>query len=62
MFPTEREEARNSNHVFEVGKWKGELFGASQATYFVESERGEAKIIREIANKTVVCPNDGIYF
>lgn len=61
MFPTELEGRRNSNHVFEVGTYKGKVMAEAEAALFVESEVLEAKIIRQTCQSgIIVCPNQGI--
>jgi hypoxanthine phosphoribosyltransferase len=60
MFPTDREAERNANHFQVVGEYKAEVFNSDKQQYFVESELSEAKVIKSLTNKTVICPNEGI--
>ena len=63
MFPTELENERNKNHVYEVGRYKAGVMKNIGAKFFVESELSEAKIIRKhCSTGIVVCPNHGVYF
>ena len=61
MFPTEKEEIRNSNHIFEAAGFKSKEFTNSNAAYFVESEPAEAKLIRKQCYRLVICPDEGKY-
>ena len=59
MFPTEREEERDKNHIQEAAKFKASHFqNAYDAWFFIESEPPEAQIIRQITNKYVICPRE----
>jgi len=60
MFPTEREAERNANHFQVVGEYKAEIFNSDKQRYFVESEPSEAKVIKSLTSKTVICPNEGV--
>lgn len=58
MYPTEKEDVRDANHVSEAGSFKAKHFMLSDAHVFVESEPPEASIIRKISNKIVICPEE----
>jgi ribosomal protein S16 len=60
MFPTERREQRDANHVEEVGKYKADVHKRSNAIFFMESEKAEGKVIRKYSHKRVILPNDGL--
>ncbi|MDC0911001.1 hypothetical protein OAQ45_00315 [Candidatus Marinimicrobia bacterium] len=60
MFPTEKEKQRDANHVQEVGQYKADVYKKSNAEFFMESEKSEGVIIKELSNKQVVLPNDGV--
>ena len=55
MYPTEKEEIRNKNHIEEAAKFKADVFSSSDAHFFIESEPAEAVIIQRISNKFVIC-------
>jgi len=57
MYPTEKEQVRNKNHIEEAAKFKSEIFSRSDAVFFIESERAEANIIQQMSNKLVICPD-----
>ena len=57
MYPTEKEEVRNKNHVKEAASFKSKVFYESDAKFFVESETAEAALIRAETKKLVICPN-----
>lgn len=59
MFPTERQEERDKNHVIVAGTYKAEIFNSSiKDKFFIESETSEANIIQSLTNKTVMCPSN----
>ena len=58
MYPTEKEEIRDRNHIQEAASFKSEHFMASSAHFFVESELPEAIIIRSESGKFVICPEE----
>ena len=58
MFPTEREEERDRNHIQEAASFKAECFKGSDAHFFIESELPEAIIIRQETGKFVICPDE----
>ena len=58
MFPTEREQERNKNHVEEVSSFKAKIFSESDAHFFIESEIAEAIRIRQKSGKLVICPEE----
>ena len=60
MFPTEKEKQRDANHVQEVGIYKADVYKKSNAQFFMESEKSEGAIIKELSNKRVILPNDGV--
>jgi hypoxanthine phosphoribosyltransferase len=60
MFPTERREQRDANHVEEVGKYKADVHKRSNAVFFMESEKAEGRVIRKHSDKRVILPNDGL--
>ena len=60
MFPSEREKERNRDHVQEVGKYKADHHRKSNARYFMESEKSEGVVIRKLAKKRVILPNQGL--
>ena len=60
MFPAEKEKQRDANHVQEVGKYKADVYRRSAAHFFMESEKSEGAIIKELSNKRVILPNDGV--
>lgn len=63
MFPSELESVRNSDHVNQVGMFKAEHFMKDKnATMFIESEIGEAKIIKDISKKNVITTKGGSGF
>jgi hypothetical protein len=57
MYPTEKKEIRDKNHVEESSTFKAEIFQQSDASFFIESELAEAVRIREKSGKFVVCPS-----
>lgn len=59
MYPTERKEARDSNHIIEAASFKAKEFTESGASFFVESEPAEAALIRSQAYRLVICPDEG---
>ena len=61
MYPTEKRDIRDANHVEEAGKYKAEVYKNSNARFFMESEKAEGVVIRKISNKLVILPNDGIF-
>lgn len=58
MFPTERKEKRDKNHIEESSSFKADIYSKSQAFIFVESHKLEAKKIHEKSGKVVICPDD----
>ena len=58
MYPTEKEETRNRNHIQEAANFKAKHFAESNAHFFVESELPEAVIIRRKSGKFVICPEE----
>ena len=58
MYPTEKEETRNRNHIQEAANFKAKHFAESNARFFVESELPEAVIIRRESGKFVICPEE----
>jgi adenine/guanine phosphoribosyltransferase-like PRPP-binding protein len=56
MYPTDKEEIRNKNHVEEASTFKADMYVNSDARFFVESEMAEAVKIREKSGKLVICP------
>ena len=62
MFPTERAEQRDSNHIYEVSKYKAEQLSISDAKFFVESSQYESRLISEFSHKTVLSINTGEFF
>tara|TARA_R110000824_G_scaffold128568_4_gene289496 strand:+ start:14552 stop:15595 length:1044 start_codon:yes stop_codon:yes gene_type:complete len=60
MYPTEREDVRNKNHIQEAANFKAKHFVESDADFFIESERAEAIIIRRESGKLVFCPEESL--
>lgn len=60
MFPAEREKERNRDHVQEVGKYKADIYRKFNVAYFMESEKSEGLVIRELSKKQVILPNQGM--
>ena len=58
MYPTEKKEIRDKNHVEESSTFKAEIFQQSDASFFIESELAEAVRIREKSGKFVICPEE----
>ena len=58
MYPTEKEEVRDRNHIHEAANFKAKYFKSSSAHFFVESELPEALIIRRESGKFVICPEE----
>jgi uncharacterized HAD superfamily protein len=58
MYPTEKEDARDKNHVKEAAAFKSKIFAESGAKFFIESETTEAALIRDETKKLVICPSD----
>ena len=58
MYPTEKEEIRDKNHIQEAANFKADHFKRSSAHFFVESELPEAVIIRRESGKFVICPEE----
>ena len=58
MFPTEREQERDKNHVEEASTFKAKIFSQSDAKFFIESEVAEAVRIRKKSGKLVICPEE----
>lgn len=58
MYPTEKEEVRDKNHIQEAANFKAKHFAESGAHFFIESELPEAIIIRRESGKFVICPNE----
>tara|TARA_R110002110_G_scaffold4557_2_gene23098 strand:+ start:501 stop:1523 length:1023 start_codon:yes stop_codon:yes gene_type:complete len=58
MYPTEKEEIRDRNHIQEAASFKSKHFMSSSAYFFVESELPEAIIIRSESGKFVICPDE----
>lgn len=58
MYPTEKEEIRDKNHIQEAATFKAKHFSSSSAHFFIESELPEAIIIRRESGKFVICPED----
>lgn len=61
MFPTERQEERDKDHLKVIGKFKGETFRDSDGKIFIESEIREASLIKRISKKIVICPDEEIF-
>ena len=59
MYPTEDEHIRDSNHIAQASAYKAEFYSKSDAIFFVESSPAETNLIRKIANKIVICPEQG---
>tara|TARA_R110000765_G_scaffold230275_1_gene333708 strand:+ start:794 stop:1816 length:1023 start_codon:yes stop_codon:yes gene_type:complete len=58
MYPTEKEEIRDRNHIQEAASFKSEHFVTSSAHFFIESELPEAVMIRKKSGKFVICPGE----
>jgi orotate phosphoribosyltransferase len=58
MFPTEKEEIRDKNHIRESANFKAQCFKTSGAHFFIESDLSEARIIRKRSGKFVICPDE----
>ena len=58
MYPTEKKDIRDKNHVEESSTFKAEIFKRSSAKFFIESEVSEAVRIREKSGKFVICPEE----
>ncbi len=58
MYPAEKEEVRDRNHIHEAASFKAKHFMSSSVHIFVESEPPEARIIREQSSKLVICPEE----
>ena len=58
MYPTEKEEIRDKNHIQEAANFKAKHFKDSSAHFFIESELPEAVIIRRESGKFVICPEE----
>ena len=58
MFPTERQQERDANHIEESSSFKSDIYKKSDAFIFVESHKLEAKKIHEKSGKVVICPDD----
>ena len=56
MYPTEKKDLRDKNHVEESSTFKAEIFKHADAKFFIESELAEAVRIREKSGKFVICP------
>tara|TARA_Y100000296_G_scaffold85485_1_gene121543 strand:+ start:193 stop:1218 length:1026 start_codon:yes stop_codon:yes gene_type:complete len=59
MYPTEKSEARDSNHIVEAANFKSKVFTESGASFFVESEPAEAALMRSQVYRLVICPDEG---
>lgn len=59
MFPTEKAEIRDSNHIIEAANFKSKMFTESGASFFVESEPAEAALMRGQVHRLVICPDEG---
>ena len=59
MYPTEKQEIRDSNHIVEAAKFKSKIFTESSVAYFVESEPAEAALMRNRVYRLVICPDEG---
>ena len=57
MYPTEKEQARNANHIEEISTFKAEIYSRIPAKIFVESNQREAVLINKKSEKFVVCPD-----
>jgi len=62
MFPTEKEKQRDANHVQEVGQYKADVYKKSNAEFFMESEKSEGVVIRDVSKRVVILPNQGLVF
>jgi orotate phosphoribosyltransferase len=62
MFPTEKEKQRDANHVQEVGQYKADVYKKSNAEFFMESEKSEGVVIRDVSKRLVILPNQGLVF
>ena len=58
MFPTERQAERDANHAVEAANFKAEMFKRLDASFFVESEKLEAQLIRAQVERLVICPDE----
>jgi hypothetical protein len=59
MFPTEKADVRDSNHIIESANFKSKMFTESGASFFVESEPAEAALMRSQVYRLVICPDEG---
>jgi len=59
MFPTEKADIRDRNHIVEAANFKSKMFTESGASFFVESEPAEAALMRSQVDRLVICPNEG---
>tara|TARA_A100001515_G_scaffold7206_1_gene6131 strand:- start:6840 stop:7856 length:1017 start_codon:yes stop_codon:yes gene_type:complete len=57
MYPTEKKDIRDKNHIEESSTFKAKIFKRSHAKFFIESEIAEATRIKEKSGKFVVCPS-----
>lgn len=58
MFPTQRQQERDQNHVIVIGQYKAQVFNSSyKERFFIESEVSEANIIKSLTDKAVMCPS-----
>ena len=59
MFPTEKKEERDQNHIEVIGEFKGRQLEACAASLYIESEPSEAREIKKYTRKMVICPRSG---
>ena len=60
MFPTERKEQRDNNHVAEAATFKLSVLNELYGHFFVESEAAEAQFMRKRCSQNlIICPDEG---
>ena len=60
MFPTERKEQRDNNHVAEAATFKLSALNELYGHFFVESEAAEAQFMRKRCSQNlIICPDEG---
>jgi len=59
MFPTEKADVRDRNHIVEAANFKSKMFTGSGASFFVESDPAEAALMRSQVDRLVICPDEG---